>query len=555
MKRVDRALGTRAFAARAWKAAFDHLSRADGEGALEPAELEQLGHAAYLIGNHERATTSWTLAHNGFVERGESPRAGRLGFWLSLTLLLDGKVSQSRGWLARTERLLGEMTQACPEQGLMLVLDGLFSMGQGDAAKASQCFDQAVFMARAFGDADLLAMGVLGRGQASIQMGLAEQGVPLLDEAMVTVTTGDVSPMTAGIVYCAVILTCERLFDLRRAHEWTMALDDWCRSQPELIAFRGECLVHRSELLLLKGDWPSALQEARRAKELLTGRSQRLAARALYQQAELQRLWGKFEEAERLYREAGLLGVEPQPGVSLLRLAQGDGKSARASIRLADSRAGTQHGPSADTQRIRLLESMVDIMLAANDVESARAAAEALAQAAAALKTPYLNASAAAAAGAVLLAMGQAEQALGRLREAWTIWQQLEAPYPSACVRARIARACEALGDADTARLHLEAAAHVFERLGARPDLDRLCHQEPRARDIVAGLSARECQVLCLIASGKTNREIATALGISEHTVARHVSNIFGKINVSTRTAASAFAFEKGLAGSPHGAN
>lgn len=532
----DRKLGTRAFAARQWKVAFDHLSRADAAGSLEPAALERLGHAAFLIGNHERATASWTLAHSRFVERGESPRAGRLGFWLGLTLLLDGKVAQSSGWLARTRRLLGEMAQACPERGLMLVLDGLFSMGKGDLEKATQCFDQAVSMARAFGDPDLFAMSVLSRGQVSIQAGHADEGLALLDEAMVTVTAGDVSPMAAGIVYCAVILTCERLFDLRRAHEWTMALDEWCRSQPELMAFRGECLVHRSELLLLKGDWPSALQEARRAKELLSGRSERLAGRALYQQAELHRLWGRFEEAERLYREAGLLGAEPQPGLSLLRLAQGDAKSARASIRLAG------------TGGVKLLGPIVDIMLAAGDVQSARAAAEELTQAAVDRKAPYLEASAATAMGTVLLATDEAERALGRLREAWTIWQHLEAPYPSACARARIARACEMLGDADAAGLHLDAAAAVFERLGARPDLDSLRNQAPRATAVAAGLSVRERQVLSLIASGRTNREIAAELGISEHTVARHLSNIFGKIGVSTRTAAGAFAFENGLA-------
>lgn len=548
MEPDHRALGSRAFAARDWKLAFDHLSKAAGDGSLEPADLERLGHAAYLIGNHERAAASWTLAHHAFVERGESSRAGRLGFWLSLTLLLEGKVAQSSGWAARTERLLGEMAEPCPEQGLMRVLDGLVRMGKGDAETAGRCFDQAVSAARAFADPDLMAMGVLGRGQASIQIGRADDGLALLDEAMVTVTAGDVSPMTAGIVYCAVILTCERLFDLRRAHEWTMALDDWCRSQPGLIAFRGECLVHRSELLLLKGDWASALQEARRAIELSPRRSARLAARALYQQGEVQRLCGQFEEAERLYREAGLLGVEPQPGLSLLRLAQGDAKSARASIVLAQTKAGVQQGPGAGTQRIKLLGPMVEIMLALDDVPCARAAADELTRTAAERNAPYLDANAAAAAGAVLLAMGDAEQALGKLREAWTLWQQLEAPYCAACARARIAQACETLGDADMARLHLDAAAAVFEQLGARPDLDRLCNRQPGATAVAAGLSARERQVLALIASGKTNREIASGLGISEHTVARHVANIFAKIGVSTRTAASAFAFENGLA-------
>jgi DNA-binding CsgD family transcriptional regulator len=548
MERDDRQLGTRAFAAREWKVAFDRLSRARNDATLEPAELERLGDAAYLIGKPEQAAASWTLAYNGYLARGEPTRAARLGFWQSLTLLLDGKIAQSRGWLARTQRLLGEKTQACLEQGLLLLMEGLFSMGNGDAEKATRYFDQAVSMARAFGDAELMAMSVLGRGQATIQTGHADEGLALLDEAMVAVTAGDVPPIAAGIVYCAVILTCERVFDLRRAHEWTMALDDWCRSQPELIAFRGECLVHRSELLLLKGDWTAALQEARRAAQLVSGRSQRLGGRALYQQGELHRLWGQFSEAEKLYREAALLGVEPQPGVSLLRLAQGDVQSALASIRMVDSGAGSQQGPNAGTQRIKLLGPMVDILLAADDVQAARAAADELTRTAAERQAPYVHASAAAAAGAVLLAMGEPAQALGKLRQAWTLWQELEAPYPSACTRARIAQACERLGDGHTARLHRDAAAAVLERLGARPDLERLSTRAPAAGVPASRLSARERQVLSLIASGKTNREIATELGISEHTVARHVSNIFTKIGVSTRTAASAFAFEHGLA-------
>lgn len=498
-------------------------------------DLERLGHAAYLAGERERAAESWTLAYHGFVERGETARAGRPGFWLALTHLLDGKAAQASGWLARSQRLLGET--ACAERGLLRVLEGLFAMAKGDAEQAGRCFEQAVGAARAFGDADLLAMGVLGRGQASLEMARVDEGLALLDEAMVAVTAGEVSPVAAGIVYCAVILSCQEVFDLRRAHEWTIALDDWCRSQKGLVAFRGDCLLHRAELLFFKGDWASASEEARRAAALASGRPGTLAARALYQQAELHRLSGRLDEAESLYREASRLGMEPEPGASLLRLARGDARAARTSIRLVD----------AGEQRLRLLAPMVEILLAAGDVESARAAAEELARAAAARKAPLLEASAAAAEGAVLLATGHAEQALGRLREAWTTWQQLEAPYPSACARARIARAYELLGDEETARLHREAAAAVLERLGARPDLERLCRADPGARAGAAGLSPREREVLSLVASGRSNREIAAGLGISEHTVARHVSNIFDKIGVSTRTAASAFAFENRL--------
>ncbi len=539
--------GRQAFAGREWRAAFDQLAQADRESALGAADLERLGDAAYLAGKDDEAVAAWTRAYNAFVEQDECLRAARLGFWLSLCLMLGGNGAQSGGWLSRTQRLLGERQGECAEQGLMLAISGLFSMFKGDGAKACSQFEQATSLGKRFADSDLLAVSVLGHGQALIQMQRTDEGVALLDEAMVAVTSGQVTPIMAGIIYCAVILTCERVYDLHRAHEWTVALDKWCGAQPELVAFRGQCLVHRSEVLQFKGDWTAALAEAKRACELLSGRSERLAGRAVYQQAELHRLAGYLERAEEAYREAGARGFEPQPGVSLLRLAQGDLKAAAASIRRVASEAGSQQGPGAGVQRMKVLGPFVEIMLATDELEPARAAADELARIAAQMKAPFLKAIAAQTSGAVLLAGGQPEQALVALREAWTIWQQLEAPFESARARVLIGRACEQLGDTVTAEMHLEAAAAVFERLGAAPELARLRVGAAPRGGTAAELSDRERQVLARVASGKTNRQIAADLGISEHTVARHISNIFNKIGVTSRTAASAYAFENDL--------
>jgi DNA-binding CsgD family transcriptional regulator len=539
--------GRDAYSRHQWRQAFERLSAADRESALAPDDLLQLGTAAYLAAEDGEATRAWTRAHAGFVEQGDVRGAVRVGFWIGLTLLLAGRGAQSSGWLARSQRLLGEQPPRCAEQGLLRLLGGLFALFKGDAAGAAEAFRDAASLGVECGDGDLLAASVLGRGQALVVMQRIDEGVALLDEAMVAVTTGDVTPIMAGVVYCAVILTCERVYDLERAHEWTVALDNWCRSQDELVAFRGQCRVHRSALMQFKGDWDAARDEATRACTLLSGRSETLAGRALYQQAELHRLAGEFPQAEGAYRAAGDRGFEPQPGASLLRLAQGDVQGAAASIRRVGGQGPGPPGAGAGAQRLGILAPLVEIMLAADDVESARAAAEELAGLAAQRGVPYLNALAAQAVGAVRLASGDPTGALVSLRDAWTLWQQLEAPFESARARVLIARACNEVGDAEGAKSHLDAAVATFERLGAQVELSRLRTGSAGANPAVASLSSRERQVLGRVAAGKTNRQIASELGISEHTVARHVSNVFDKIDVGSRTAAAAFAFEHGL--------
>ena len=539
--------GRNAFSRRQWREAFVSFSKADSHSSLGPLDLEQLGNAAYLIGKDDEAIATWTRAYNEFVEQGDCLHAARLGFWLCLSLMLGGKGAQSSGWLSRTERLISSSQGECAEHGYMLVVSGLFALFKGDGAGSCSCFEQATSLANRFVDADLLAVSVLSRGQALVQMQRAEEGVVLLDEAMVAVISGQVSPIMAGIIYCAVILTCERVHDLQRAHEWTVALDQWCGSQPELVAFRGQCLLHHSDLMQIRGDWHKALEEAERACELLSGKSERMVGRALYQQAELHRRSGDLKHADELYRAAGAKGFEPQPGVSLLRLAQGDVKAATASIRRVVNEAQCQQVLGEGVQRFKVLGPFVEIMLAAGELESARTAADELVHIATALQMPLVKATSAQMTGAVLLAEGHPEQALTPLREAWTLWQKLEAPYDSARVRVFIGRACQMLHDGDTAKLHLDAAALIFERLGAAPELARLRASDLPHRGAQALFTGRERQVLALVASGKSNREIAADLGISEHTVARHISNIFNKTGVSSRTAASAFAFENDL--------
>jgi DNA-binding CsgD family transcriptional regulator/tetratricopeptide (TPR) repeat protein len=540
--------GQEAFARRKWREAYELLSAADRESPLEPADLERFATAAYLVGEDAHAATNWARAHHYLIDQGHVERAARWGFWLSLYMLLAGEMAQTTGWLARSQRLLKDRKEACVEQGYGLIVTGLLAMGKGNAESAGTSFEQAVALAERFGDPDLLALGLLSRGQSLIQSHKIAEGVAGLDEAMVAVTAGEVSPVLAGIVYCAVILTCQSIFDLRRAREWTKQLDTWCASQPDLVPYRGQCLVHRSEILQLQGDWPGALAEVMKARDHLAERSEAVVGRACYQQGELHRLRGEFARANEMYREAGRNGCEPQPGMSLLRLAEGKLDAAAALIRGVADSAGSLQGPGAGSLRPKLIGPYVEILIATGDLDTARAAADELTRIATTIDAPSLLATSAQATGAVLFAEGKMKAALALLREAWAIWQQLETPYECARVRVLIGRVCQRLGDHETAHMHFHAARSVFGQLGAAPDLVELERlMGTRSAGPFGALTDREREVLSLVASGETNRQIATALGISEHTVARHLSNIFDKLGVTSRTAASAFAHKHKL--------
>jgi DNA-binding CsgD family transcriptional regulator len=345
--------------------------------------------------------------------------------------------------------------------------------------------------------------------------------------------------MATGQVYCNVIAACQELGDLRRAGEWTEALRGWCESQPASV-FPGLCRVHRAEVLRLRGAWEEAEREALQASEDLLEAMPAFASEALYQLGEVQRQRGELDAAELTFRRAGDLGREPQPGLALVRLARGNADAAAASVR---SRLALE---SNRLTRARLLSAQVEIAIAVADLPAAAGAAEELAAVAREYGSLALEAAAAFARGRVELAAGQAPAALALLHRAWELWKAADCPFEAAETRRAMGLACRETGDADGAELALSSALAVFEQLGAKAETRRTAEQLSR-RPAVAGLTPREVEVLRLVAAGKSNREIAADLYLSVKTVARHLSNIFCKIDVSSRTAAAAFAYDHGL--------
>jgi DNA-binding CsgD family transcriptional regulator len=536
------ARGRAAYRRRAWRDAFAELSASDHDRPLGAADLERLAQSAYLTNRDHDAIRTLERAHARYLDDGETVDAARCTFWISLGLLNCGEQAMANGWVARGNRLLGRRGD-CVESGYLLVPGVLANIGAGGDLEAA--FSDAAVIAQIgerFGDVDLISFAMHAHGRVSIRRGGITQGLALLDEAMVAVIANDlVSPLFTGLIYCQVIDACEEVFDVRRAQEWTDALGRWCESESQMVTFTGICLVHRAGVLQLHGAWPAAIEEARRACDrLMPGEPATGAGR--YRQADIYRLRGDLVEAEQAYRDAYEMGWQPQPGLALLRLAQGRTDAAAAAIRRVLAETIDR------VRRARLLPAYVEILLSAGDVPEARAGARELATIAADYGRDVLTAMAAQALGAVELAENNAGAALIALREACQAWQDVDAPYEVAQVRTMLGRACRELGDEDSASWELAAARDMFDRLGAGSEVTRLSALiEAKPRESACGLTTREFQVLCLVAEGRSNKVIAERLGLSERTIDRHVSNILTKLDVSSRTAATAFAYAHNL--------
>ena len=522
--------------ARDWAREYAELSAADAD--LGPQDLERFAVAAHVLGDDEQAVSLLDRAHRGYLEQGRPDKAVRCVWWLIFHLRNAGQTSRAAGWIARLRRILDDDDPDGQLAYLTLLGEGVSLMQAGAVNEAMPMVDRAAAGARAAGDDDLFVLAGLARGRCLDVQGHKTESLAALDEIMVYVVSDRVAPQVVGLAYCSVISLCMDRFDVQRAAEWTQALTRWCDAQSGIMPYRGECQVHRAEILQLHGSWAEATEQAVQVSQRMPAAGF-VAGAAHYRLAELYRLRGQFDLAERSYAAAASCGREVQPGLALVRLAQGNPTAGLAGLdrALAESRSLAR--------RSLLLAAKVEIALAAKAIDAARTALAELEKNAATIETPYMTALIAHAAGQVRLAEDDARVALPLLRRAWALWQHVDAPYEAARTRVQVSAACRALGDDDAARMELDAARTVFSQLGAQTDLASLAPAEGAAPG--NPLTPREREVLALVAQGHTNRGIATTLFLSEKTVARHLSNIFTKIGVSSRAAATAYAYEQRL--------
>jgi DNA-binding CsgD family transcriptional regulator len=526
--------GREAFAARRWAAVTEALGAADEHSPLDAPDLELLATALFMVGKEEEHLAVLERAHQCHLDAGSLRSAAACAFWLGMSLFMGGELSRGGGWLARANRLVEQDGSDCVERGYLMMPEAYRAEAGGDLDAAITTAAAAAQVANRFGDPDLFALATHAEGLFLVGLGRVREGLERLDEAMLSVASGELSPRPTGIVYCGAIDGCRRAFDPRRAREWTDALYEWCETQPELLAFTGDCHLHRGELMELHGSWSDALEElARAAKRAQRAGNVRVVAGAAYHRGEIHRLRGELTMAEEAYGEAARGGREPQPGLALLRMAQGQTEAQVATMRRLRDEA------TDPAERARLLPACVEVMLAAGDIDAAREACDELETIAADRPSDLLTAVAGHMRGAVALANDEPRAALPHLRKALAAWYELDAPFEIARVRLLVADACSALGDDDSAQIELHAARETFATLGVLPQIEA-------ERDL-HGLTRRELEVLRLVAGGKTNKEIADGLVLSERTVDRHMSNILAKLRVPSRAAATAYAYEHRL--------
>lgn len=524
-----------------WRDVYDSFTELDLRS-LPSTDAERLAEASFWLGRPNDAILARQRAYAAHRDSGDVSGAIRNAWMLFYHHFDLDQTAAAGGWLKRAQRHLRGSSDAVLS-GYVALAEADWALYAGDLETALAQVRRATDTAREHADLALEALGLATEGRIQVTRGEVADGLALLDEAMVACAGGDLPPFIMGWVYCLLLYTCHMTGDMRRAAEWTDLAMRWCERNGEQSWYPGLCRLHRCEVVAMRGEWTVAEGEAVRAAEELVALGEYMVGESHYLCGELRRLRGDLEGAEEAFRQAHGRGRDPQPGMALLRLAQGNSEGAASALRVALA-AGAE-GPLV---RARLLAADVRVELRLGLLDLARNSAAELEEIAAGAGTLLLRGMAATARGAVQLAEDDVEAALASLRVACGVYRELSCPYEGAEAQVLLGVAARRSDDESTARLELEAARATFARLGAVPDAERADALLAVAASRPRGLTAREVEVLALVARGRTNRAIASELFISEHTVARHLTNIFHKIGVTSRSAATAFAFEHGLA-------
>ncbi len=525
---------------REWVAAYRALSDLEDD-ALEAADFEALATTAYLLGRRNDVVQALQRAHQISLAAGDRPAAVRAAYGLAIVLWQAGEVAVGNGWHARAARIIEEIDEDVAERGYVYDAQLMSHVVKGEFAEAVGLAPRITEYGRRFGEPDLVALGVHAEGRLLLYAGSVAEGLERMDEALAGVMAGEVGPVAAGRVYCSTIEACQEVSDFGRAGEWTRALTRWCDAQPGLLAYTGQCATHRGQLLRLHGAFADAVQELERAVERYAAFGGDPAlGQAQYELGETHRLLGDLASAERSYETAAEHGHPGQPGRALLWLAQGRAEDAAAAVRrlLAE-----RQGP---VPRVQVLPAAVQVLVAAGDAEEASPLAEELLALGTRFGCTALRAAGQHAVALTSLSSGNGGGAVESAQRSLELWAELSAPYEVARCRVVLGRALRLLGDEHSAVGELEAALSELTALGAGPERREVATLLATAGQ-PGGLTAREVEVLRLVSTGMSNHEIAHELTLSEKTVARHLSNIFTKLDVTSRTAAAAFAYEHHL--------
>jgi serine/threonine protein kinase len=450
-----------------WQTAYEEFASAEGMTELEPEDIQRYAEAAWWIGRNNESISLRERAYAAFLNGGKNEAAAYQAIQLAEAFYHRLATAVSSSWAARAEKLLTSQDEG-PAHGYLTRFKAVVAYERdGDPERGLELAETVLELGERFGDRNLETLGLQDKGRMLVSMGRIEEGMRLMDEAMVTALGGELNPETTGRSYCNMLAVCDNVADYRRAGEWVEAAEKWCKSHSES-AFPGVCRIYSAEIKWLQGSWKSAAAEVQRAVKELSGFTDVIGA-AWYQLGEIELRAGNLEKAEEVFRLAHENGRTPIPGMARLHLMRGDHSAA---LELLDD--ALTPGRLSQLSRARLLPTSIEAMIAIKDYDKALQAIKELEATAALSRSVALEAASAQARGSLALSTNRTSEAVDDLQTAISKWCHLKMPYEAACTRVLLSQAQKRAGNNAAASLELESARSAFQRLGAAWDLRKL---------------------------------------------------------------------------------